>query len=145
LAADWWIFGVDYSMQDWSSFTSFGQSGILKNSQRIAVGIQYIPNKSAGTKEPYAKKIFYRAGFRYADSYLELQNTALKDYAVTFGAGFPLRKIKVGETYSQSVINVGFELGQWGTTENQLIREKYAKAVVSFTLNDRWFIKHKYD
>ncbi len=142
---DRWMFGADYSMQDWSSFTSFGQKGILKNSRRIAAGVQYIPNKSAGSKEPYFKKIFYRAGFRYADSYLELRNTSLKDYAVTFGAGFPLRKIKVGETYSQSIINVGFELGQMGTTENQLIKEKYFKGVVSFTLNDRWFIKRKYD
>ena len=69
----------------------------------------------------------------------------MKDYAITLGAGFPLRKIKVGETYSQSIINVGFEIGQRGTTENQLIQEKYFKAVVGITLNDRWFIKRKYD
>ena len=139
------LLGFDYSMQNWSAFSSFGQNGLLKNSERISVGLQYIPNKSAGSKEPYFKKIFYRAGFRYTDTYLELKNTALKDYAVTFGAGLPLRKVKVGETYSQSVVNLGFEIGQRGTIENDLIREKYFNVFLSFTLNDRWFIKRKYD
>lgn len=140
-----WLFGVDYSIQNWSEFDSFNQQGVLKNSSKLAVGIQYIPNKNAGTKELYVKKIFYRAGFRYSDSYLELNNSTIKDYAITFGAGFPLRKIKIGEMYSQSLINIGFEIGQRGTIENQLVREKYFNAFVSFTLNDRWFIKRKYD
>ncbi len=139
------LLGFDYSMQNWSVFNSFGQSGLLKNSERISVGLQYIPNKGAGSKEPYFKKIYYRIGFRYTDTYLELKNTALKDYAITFGAGLPLRKVKVGETYSQSVVNIGFELGQRGTIENDLIREKYFNVFLSFTLNDRWFIKRKYD
>lgn len=139
------LIGFDYSMQNWSSFTSFGESELLKNSQKITMGIQYVPNKNAGKGESYLKKIFYRAGFRYTDTYLDLNNTALKDYTITFGAGLPLRKIKVGETYSQSVINVGVELGQRGTTDNQLIRERYMRIVVGFTLNDRWFIKRKYD
>jgi len=142
---DKWLLGFDYTMQNWSEFNYFGQQGLLKNSQKIAVGAQYIPNKNAGTKEPYGKKMFYRMGFRYADSYLVLNNTPLTDYAITFGAGFPLRKIKIGEVYSQSVINVGFEIGQRGTVANNLIREQYVNAFVSFSLNDRWFIKRKYD
>jgi len=142
---DRFLLGIDYSAQNWSEFKDLGQSGYLKNSQRAAIGIQFIPSKSAGVKEAYLKKIFYRAGLKYSNMYLELNNTALKEYAVTFGFGLPLRKTKVGETFSQSIINVGVELGQRGTTENSLIREKYARAVVSFTLNDRWFIKRKYD
>lgn len=139
------LIGIDYSTQNWSEFSDLGQRGFLKNSQRASVGIQYIPNKNAGAKESYMKKIFYRAGLKYSDTYLELNNTALKEYAVTFGFGFPLRKTKVGETFSQSIINVGVELGQRGTTDNNLILEKYSRVVVSFTLNDRWFIKRKYD
>ncbi|MEK6615828.1 MAG: hypothetical protein AABZ32_06925, partial [Bacteroidota bacterium] len=116
---DKWLFGFDYSMQNWSAFNSFGQSGLLKNSQRMAVGAQFIPNKNAGTKEPYFKKVLYRAGFRYTTSYLDskkitndLNSIPLIDYAITFGAGLPLRKVKIGETYSQSIINIGFEIGQ---------------------------------
>ncbi|MBI4945967.1 MAG: hypothetical protein HY840_06160 [Bacteroidetes bacterium] len=139
------LLGFDYSRQNWSTFTSLDGSSLLKNSQKIAVGIQFVPNKNAGKGESYLKKIFYRAGFRYTDTYLNLRNTAIKDYTITFGAGFPLRKIKAGETYSQSIINIGVELGQLGTTDNQLLKERYMKVVLGFTLNDRWFIKRKYD
>ena len=150
---DKWLFGFDYSMQKWSDFNSFGQQGLLKDSRRMAMGIQFTPSKSAGTKEPYLKKISYRAGFRYTDTYLELKNTGLTDVAFTFGAGFPLRKLRIltdsekdlEQKYSQSAINVGFEIGQRGTTDNQLIRERYINAFISFTLNDKWFIKRKYD
>lgn len=142
---DRWMIGLDYTMQDWSSFSSFNQTGLLKNSNRLSFGIQYVPDKNAGSKEPYYKKIFYRAGFRMADTYLELNSTQLKDMAITFGAGFPLRKVRVLETFSQSVVNFGVELGQRGTTDNSLIRERYVKAVLGITLNDRWFIKRKYD
>ncbi|HEY4799045.1 MAG TPA: hypothetical protein VII99_08225 [Bacteroidia bacterium] len=139
------IIGLDYSAQNWSVFKSPGQTGIYKNSQKYAVGFQYIPNKSAGTKESYLKKIFYRAGVRYTNTSLEFNNIPLKDYALTLGAGFPLRKIKVGETYSQSIINLGIEIGQRGTLDQLLIRERYINVVLGFTLNDRWFIKKKYD
>lgn len=142
---DKWLFGADYSMQDWSSFSLLGQQNVLKNSQRMAIGMQFIPNKNAGTKDAYFKKIFYRIGARYTNTYLELRNTPLKDYAITFGAGLPLRKVKIGEMYSQSVINVGFEIGRRGTTDNLLILEKYINGFISFTLNDRWFIKRRYD
>ena len=140
-----WLFGFDYSVQDWSTFDSFGQKGLLGNSNRFAFGMQFIPNKNAAYKDGYYKKISYRAGFRYADSYLEIHNTQLKDYAITFGAGFPLRKIQVGQVYTQSIVNVGFEIGENGAIQNQLVRERYIKAIFSFTLNDRWFIKRKYD
>lgn len=148
---DQWLIGIDYSMQNWSAFQSHNQQNILKNSQRIAAGVQYVPNKGAGVKEPYGKKMYYRAGIRYSDSYLDASkltaggSAPLNDMAFSIGAGFPLRKTKVGQTYSQSVINVGLEFGSFGTVENNLIRERYARAVLSFTFNDRWFIKRKYD
>jgi hypothetical protein len=150
---DKWLFGFDYSMQKWSEFKSFGQDTLLKDSQKMSFGMQYTPNKTAGSKEPYYKKISYRAGFRSADSYLDLERTPFKDYAITFGVGLPLRKNKIigqadnssEQKYFQSAINLGFEIGQRGTTQKNLIRERYVNAFISFTLNDKWFIKRKYD
>lgn len=142
---DKWLVGADYSVQDWSSFSGLNQNRILSNSNRLAFGVQYIPSKNAGVKESYVKKIHYRMGYRYSNSYLELRNTPLKDQAFTLGAGFPLRKVRVGETYSQSILNFALEVGQFGTLQNQLILQRYVKAVFSFTLNDRWFIKRKYN
>jgi hypothetical protein len=150
---DKWLFGFDYSIQKWSNINSFNQQVQLKDDKKIAFGSQFVPNKNAGSKEPYYKKVFYRAGFRFANTYLSINNTQLNDYAFTFGLGLPLRKIKImgvaeGDTdqkYYQSVINLGFEIGQRGTTMNQLINEKYINVIANFTLNDKWFIKRKYD
>lgn len=148
---DKWLIGFDYGMQNWSLFSSFNPLQPLKNSQRFAIGVQFIPNKNAGIKEPYGKKIHYRAGIRYSNSYLDAEklvnksNATLNDVAFSLGAGFPLRKVKVGQTYSQSIINFGLEFGRFGTLRNNLIREQYLRAVLAFTFNDRWFIPRKYD
>jgi len=44
-----------------------------------------------------------------------------------------------------SSLNISAELGQLGTTENNLIKESYAKFTVHLLLHDRWFIKRKFD
>ena len=139
------MLGFDYSMQDWSKFSSTAGSSGLTNSNRFAVGMQYTPDRTAD-KGNYFRRWNYRAGFRYANTYLFVNNTTqIKDMAVTFGFGIPLRKLKVGETYTQSIMNLSFELGQRGTTENNLVQERYLRVVLGFTLNEKWFIQRKYD
>jgi hypothetical protein len=150
---DRWLFGFDYSTQKWSEFNYFGQQGLLKDNAKMALGMQFTPRKNAGSKESYFKKMFYRAGFRYSNTYLNLKNVPLNDYAFTMGVGLPLRKIKImgiadsdmDQKYYQSSVNIGCEIGQRGTTVNQLIRERYINVFVSFSLNDKWFTKRKYD
>jgi hypothetical protein len=43
------------------------------------------------------------------------------------------------------MFNLGFIAGQIGTTDNNLIKENYGIVNVSFTFNDFWFFKRKYD
>jgi|ERR1051325_9673076 hypothetical protein len=136
---------ADYSMQNWSSFDSFGQKGLLGNSNRISAGFQYWPDRNSN-KGPYYKKMAYRAGARFSNTYLLLgQQTPLTDMAFTFGFGMPLRITKVGENYNQAMLNLSFELGQRGTIENNLIRENYVRVVLGFSINEKWFIQRKYD
>jgi len=40
---------------------------------------------------------------------------------------------------------MAFKIGQLGETNNGLIKETYFKVVLGATINDRWFIKRKYD
>lgn len=137
-----WLVGADFAMQNWSSFQEFNQTGGLKNSMRVSLGGQYVPNANAIQKH-YLSKIWYRLGVKYAETALELKSTQLTESAVTFGFGFP-----VGTDYRTanfSMINVGIELGQRGTVNNGLIKENYLKATIGFTINDRWFVKPKYD
>ncbi|MCY1380410.1 hypothetical protein D9M69_682310 [compost metagenome] len=57
---------------------------------------------------------------------------------MTMGLGLP-----IGGSFSN--INVGFEYGRRGTTHAGLIKETYANIFVSLSLNDRWFVKRKYE
>jgi hypothetical protein len=144
---DRWFFTTDFALQNWSSYQAFNSVQGLKNSMRISAGVQYIPNSkyvaSKNSLSGYGKRINYRAGVRYFKTAIELKNTQLKEYAVSLGVGLP-----VGRNYllrNFSMINIGLELGQRGTTSNGLIRENFLKASVGFTINDLWFQKARID
>ena len=67
-----------------------------------------------------------------------IQNQTIKDYAFTAGFGLPL-----GGTFSN--LNIGVEYGQKGTVLSNLVRENYTNVLMSLSLNDKWFVKRKYD
>ncbi len=140
---DRWLVVADFAMQNWSSYQAFNQTQGLKNSMRVSIGTQYVPNNKANGKGDYYKRVYYRIGARYGQTAIELKNTQLTEYAVSAGFGLP-----VGRNYlmqSFSLVNIGVEFGERGTTTNNLIKEQFFKINVGFTINDRWFVKPKFD
>jgi hypothetical protein len=139
---DRWLVAADFAVQNWSTYQAFNQSPGLKNSMRVSLGTQYVPNSKAG-KGGYAKRMHYRVGVRYAQTALELKNTRLTEYAASAGIGFPVGRNYLLQNFS--MVNIGFEIGQRGTTTNGLIKEQFFKTTIGFTINDRWFVKPKFD
>lgn len=139
-----WLVGADYHTQQWSQLTILEQNSGLKNSTRVSLGAQYVPGNREG-RTSYWNRVNYRAGLKYRQTYLELRETRLDEYSVSLGLGLPLRIVKVGPQYTHSIVNISLEAGQRGTLESNLIRERFVRAMVSFTLNDRWFIPRKFD
>jgi len=41
--------------------------------------------------------------------------------------------------------NIGVEYFERGTTDNGLIQENFISVFMSFSFNDKWFIKSKYN
>ncbi len=125
-----WMAGADFSYHNWEEYKSFDSRDTLQNSYSASIGAQRMTNK-----------FDYRMGFRYSSSFLDLNETRLDDYGITFGIAvkklFPKRP--------PSAINIGVELGQRGTLKNDLIKEQYVKFHLGFTLTDIWFIQPKYD
>ena len=80
----------------------------------------------------------YRAGIRYEDTGIMIRNESINDFGISFGLGLPVGR-------SLSNLNVGFEFGKRGTTDSGLIKENYANFHISLSLNDKWFIKRKYN
>ena len=100
------------------------------------MGGYYIPNYKSFTN--YFSRMVYRGGIRYENTGLVIDNNSIKDAALTLGLGMPLRG-----TFSN--VNIGFELGNRGTKNSGLVNENYMNFNIGLSLNDRWFVKRKYD
>lgn len=131
-----WLIGADYSIQQWSDFKFLDAKDSLIDSWRIAVGAQFTPNDRA--LRGYGNFVSYRVGFHYEQTYLNIGTESIKDMGVSVGFGLPIRK---AGTY----IHLSVEAGQRGKADVNPIQEKYLKCTFGFTINDRWFVKPKYD
>jgi hypothetical protein len=133
---------ADYYFQGWSD-AKFNYPGAetdgdhrLTNLNKFALGGEWIPNRfSIGS---YLNRVAYRAGLKYEETYLELDDQQINDFGISFGVGLPVYR-------SNSTINISAEIGRRGTTKNNLVLEKYAKLNLSVNLYDIWFIQRRYD
>ncbi len=130
-----WQIGFDYLQQSWSNYRAFGQTDALTDSRRFSGGGEIGIGKD---KILGRGKTVLRLGGYYTQTYLQLKNTQLVDYGITFGVGFPIAR-------KSSMLNLAFEVGERGTTANDLIKEQYVNMRIGFTFNDKWFLKRKYD
>jgi hypothetical protein len=103
------------------------------------VGGQFTPN--INSLSSYWSAVDYRAGFIRPNILKCKQQQQYKRYAATLGLGMPLR----GSTSSFYKINMAAEIGKRGTLTNSLVKENYVNVHLSFTLNDKWFQKYKFD
>ena len=127
---------LDFSQKDWSQFSSFGLSDSLSSSEKISVGLEYIPDyREINT---YSKIIRYRFGYQYNSTYLDFNNHNIIEQKLCFGVGLPF--LKTG-----SFLNLSMEMGKRGTLDYNLIEEKFVNILVGFKFNDVWFLKRKYD
>ncbi|MCK8142824.1 hypothetical protein MW871_13065 [Flavobacterium sp. I-SCBP12n] len=134
-----WLLGVGYAFQGASSMSSYYNSAVNvthEKHSKYSLGGYYVPSYNAFSS--YAKRITYRGGFRYEKTGLIINSEPINDMALTLGLGLPL-----SGTFSN--VNVGFEIGKKGTTTANLVQENYANVSVSFSLNEQWFVKRKFN
>ena len=62
-----------------------------------------------------------------------------------YGIQLSVNSIKLLNKIGFQNINFGFEVGKRGTTNAGLIKEKFFSVRLGLTLNDRWFVKNKYN
>ncbi|SHN18131.1 hypothetical protein [Mucilaginibacter sp. OK098] len=135
-----YLVGADFTMGNWSNLTIGGTNAGFQNSKTFNVGGQYTPNANA--LRNYFARVDYRLGFIYDQTYLNLNNTNINRYAVTFGLGLPLSPSQTLSTFYK--VNLSAEIGKRGTLDNGLVKENYVNIHLGFTLNDKWFQKYKF-
>ncbi|WP_242202237.1 hypothetical protein [Aestuariivivens insulae] len=135
-----WFIGTEYTSQNTSSFSNplYTNGTAYENASTLSVGGFYIPQYNAFNN--YLKRVVYRAGMRFEKTGLLLNDESIKEFGISFGVGLP-----VGELGGLSNANLGFEIGKRGTTNNNLVQENFINFRLSLSLNDRWFMKRKYN
>ncbi|MCD0468213.1 hypothetical protein [Flavobacterium sp. JAS] len=134
-----WLVGTTLAFQGDGQFANYynsEQNVRYEKYQKYAVGGYYIPNYTSFSN--YLSRITYRAGLKYEKIGLIINNESIKDVGMTLGAGVPIPG-------SFSNINFGVEFGKRGTVSSNLVQENYVNFSVSFSFNDKWFIKNKYN
>lgn len=133
-----WFLGAEYTMLKTSEFSndifSF-DNATYEDASTISVGGFLIPQYNSFT---YWKRAVYRAGIRFENTGLKIENESISEFGMSFGVGLP-----VGETFSN--VNIGIEVGQRGTINQNLVKESFVNFQLSLSLNDRWFTKRKYN
>lgn len=127
---------ADYRKQLWSGLNSGTTGYRLTDADRIAGGLEYAFRRHYynGTFEG----LLLQAGFARNNSYLIVQGNHIAETGVTLGASLPNRTGNLR-------YYLGLEIGQRGTTTNNLIKENYVNFVFHFSLKDIWFIRRVYE
>ena len=134
-----WFAGIDFTTLSTSKLNNLTFNNTdtrYQNATKVAFGGFYIPKYNSLTS--YSSRIVYRAGARFENTGIIVQNEDINEFGISFGVGLP-----VGRKFSN--INIGFEYGSRGTTNNNLVKENFVNLNLSLSLNDRWFQKRKID
>ncbi|XLS28688.1 hypothetical protein ACJD0Z_16000 [Flavobacteriaceae bacterium M23B6Z8] len=131
-----WFLGAEYELKKTSNFDNPFLSitnVAYEDATRFSAGGFYIPQYNSFSS--YWKRVVYRAGLRYEQTGIRINNLPVNDFGMSFGLGLPV---------GLSKINLGFEVGRRGTTSAQRIEENYFNVNLSLSLVDKWFQKNKY-
>lgn len=131
-----WLAGIDFNWQNWEKYQLFNQSDSLINSWNIAAGGQFTPNNTSISG--YWKRVTYRAGARYNQTYLKINGKPINEFGISFGMGLPLPR-------SLTTVDLSIELGQRGTMNENLIRETFVNFTLGISIYERWFVKSRYN
>lgn len=143
--------GADATYQRWSDvkYTSL-MNDDMNSSQRFndrwkfGIGGEY---RHGIYERNYLKRIRYRVGFNYSNSYLNYQNSAgrtkgYNEYGVTLGLGLPFIE-SFYRTGRVSYINLNFEYKKIDPEVKGMIKEEYYGVSVNVNINELWFRKRK--
>ena len=135
--------GLDYKIQDWKGVSAvFGselnEDRILDAASTVSFGIDYRPSQNRSSN--LVNRMQYRVGLRNTDTYLNLNQIAIEQRAVSAGISIPVLK-------SDSKFHLGAEYGIGGTLDTGLVKEQFWNFQVGFTFTPRepWFNQVKYD
>ncbi len=130
-----WGAGVDFQTQNWRQYAVNGNTPNLNDSRQYRFGV--VLNPRVETYSGFLSRMEYRAGVRYGESFLNVQNSTFDEFGISFGLSVPVRR-------SLSALNIGFEYAQRTPSNENLISENFFRFNIGVNINERWFVKRKF-
>lgn len=142
---DHWTLSLEAAFSEWENYSLNSSENILKNSRKVILGGSIIPNIQAQGKSNYWKSIKYNFGLKYGLSEVVYKNEQLPEYGINIGFNLPLRKFKYETETFGSMVNISLGYMHRGNGAATSINEDYLNLNLSIILNDKWFIKRKFN
>ena len=132
-----WSINADITGTRWSDYRLFDQKDSVDGTTyKFALGGEYTPQAANSFK--YFQRVTYRAGFVYGtDPYL-IRGVHPTTVMGTVGASLPFKR-------TTDRLHLALEFGRRTSKAEGAIRENFVRFAVGISLNDKWFIKRKYD
>lgn len=135
-----WAVGADFIQQNWygSSFpdNSMWTDFTAADARYYRAGFEITPNMY--DIRYYMKRVTYRAGLYFEESYVKYNGHRVNSFGITFGASFPIYRW-------HNAISFAVDIGQRGTLKYNMVRERYVNFILNINLHDIWFVKYRYE
>ncbi|MEO9966022.1 MAG: hypothetical protein ABJF11_09550 [Reichenbachiella sp.] len=128
--------GIDIKRSFWDTNAGFADdSEEYRSTWMVGLGFEFTPKYNDVSN--YIKRIKYRIGLNYKQVPFLVDGQTINDFGINFGWSLPVKGL--------SAVNMSVKYGQRGAVTGALVKEQYFKFVLGATINDRWFIRRKYN
>ncbi len=143
-----WSISADFRRTMGSEFDGVVTRGQFTDASRISAGATVIPAltfESLLRSKRFWNRTEYRLGLFQDEGHILIDNTNISALGMSFGVAIPLRirGLAPGEVRN-NMLNFTVAYGNRGTTENNLVRERFTQFLIGITLTEKWFDKYKY-
>lgn len=130
---------IDAHYTNWKNFRLDKIATNVTDNFEINIGGFYQPDRFATGKGNYFDKVIYRMGIGYTSGYQEYKGKPVPLFSISAGISLPM-----GLYRAFSAMHISAQYLIKGNKDFPL-RENIFKINIGITLNDKWFIKYKYD
>lgn len=102
-----------------------------------SVGLGFEITPKYNDVNSYFNRIKYRIGADFKQEPFVIDGKTVNNFGINFGWSLPIKGV--------SAVNMALKYGQRGEASGVLVKEQYFKFVLGATINDRWFVRRKYN
>lgn len=128
--------GLDVKRSFWEEYAGFADDNeTYRSTWSAGLGLEFTPKFNDVNN--YFKRVQYRLGVDFEQEPFVVNGETVDNFGINFGWSLPVKGV--------SAINMAFKYGQRGKASGALVKEQYFKFVLGATINDRWFVRRKYN